>query len=126
PHVLWHETPLVISRRAVRAVLFYLAAQSAPVPRDKLCLLFWGDSPDDVARLRLRRMLSQLRQALADNGAPPKFVEVDEDSVWLQEAERTVDYLEFESAVRAMRSATGPAELIAAGDRALGHYLGEF
>ena len=126
PHITWQERPLNIPRRAVRAALYYLAAQPAPVARDTLAFLFWADSPEAMARSRLRRMLSQLRQALAEGGAPTELLRVEDDCVSLESNRSAVDLLEFERDLQAARSATQLDEIIALGERALARHRGEF
>lgn len=51
-------------RRQPLAILSVLALHDRPVTRDELCYLFWSDAPQEVSRQRLRRSLSELRQAL--------------------------------------------------------------
>jgi predicted ATPase/DNA-binding SARP family transcriptional activator len=55
---------MAIPRRQTRALLFRLAAQAAPVPREQLCYLFWPDEPDATARRSLAHLLTHLRRAL--------------------------------------------------------------
>ena len=50
PGATWAGAPLAIPRRQTRALLYRLAAQAAPVPREQLCYLFWPDEPDATAR----------------------------------------------------------------------------
>jgi DNA-binding SARP family transcriptional activator len=126
PHLTWRDRPLNIPRRAVRAALYYLAAQPAPVSREALAFLFWADSPEAMARSRLRRMLSQLRQALLVGGAPPELLRVEDDCVSLDLDRRSVDVIDFERDLQAIRSATPPDQIISLGERALAHYRGEF
>ncbi|HSD83348.1 MAG TPA: AAA family ATPase [Anaerolineae bacterium] len=126
PRLTWEEQPINIPRRAVRAALYYLAAQPTPVSREALAFLFWADSPEAMARSRLRRMLSQLRQALQAGGAPVDLLRVEDDYVLLDRQRRTVDVIEFERELQAARSATQPDQLTALGERALAHYRGEF
>src|SRR5215213_9504347 len=64
PSVTWAGAPLAIPRRQTRALLFRLAAQAAPVPREQLCFLFWPDEPDATARRSLAHLLTHLRRAL--------------------------------------------------------------
>ncbi len=49
-HLTWEERPFNIPRRAVRAALYYLAAQPTLVSREVLAFLFWADSPETMAR----------------------------------------------------------------------------
>ncbi len=45
PRVEWAGDPWDIPRRQVRALLYRLAVQPDPVPRERLCFLFWPDVP---------------------------------------------------------------------------------
>src|SRR5690349_19556314 len=56
--------PLAITRRRSRALLYYLAAQAAPVPRDQLLALFWPDYERAAAQQILRTNLHGLRKTL--------------------------------------------------------------
>jgi DNA-binding SARP family transcriptional activator len=62
--VSWGEEPLSIQRRLPRALLYRLAAQLQPVPREQLCFLFWPDVPEALARRNLTVQLAHLRHAL--------------------------------------------------------------
>ncbi len=66
PRVEWAGHPLTIPRRQVRALLYYLAAHRQPVPRERLCFLFWSDTPESQARRNLSHLLTHLRRALPD------------------------------------------------------------
>ncbi len=85
PRVEWAGRPLYIPRRQARALLYRLATQPQPVPREHLCFLFWPDTPDASARRNLTRQLTHLRRALP---APEVLmtsgdqVTLDPDRVW--------------------------------------------
>jgi len=64
PRVEWAGRALAIPRRQARALLYRLAAQLEPVPREHLCFLFWPDTPESTARRNLSRLLTHLRRAL--------------------------------------------------------------
>jgi predicted ATPase/DNA-binding SARP family transcriptional activator len=64
PAVVWAGQTLPIARRQARALLYRLAAQAAPVPRERLCYLFWPDDPEASARRSLAHLLTHLRRAL--------------------------------------------------------------
>src|SRR5690242_10952080 len=64
PAATWAGARLDIPRRQARALLFRLAAQGTPVPREQLCYLFWPDQPDSAARRSLAHLLTHLRRAL--------------------------------------------------------------
>jgi DNA-binding SARP family transcriptional activator/Flp pilus assembly protein TadD/DNA polymerase III delta prime subunit len=126
PQVAWRKRPLAIRRRAVRALLFYLAAQRAPVPRDVLLLLLWGDQPETVARRRLTFTLAQLRAALVAGGAPDDLLQATSDGIALNLARCRVDLHVFEEAAHEARAAGWPTGALAAGERALAACEGEF
>ena len=56
--------PLSLSRRKSRALLFYLAANTAPLTRDQILALFWPDYDRTSAQQILRTSLHGLRKAL--------------------------------------------------------------
>jgi predicted ATPase/DNA-binding SARP family transcriptional activator len=64
PDVAWDGAPLLVPRRQARALLYRLAAQAAPTPREQLCYLFWPDEPEAAARRGLAHLLTHLRRAL--------------------------------------------------------------
>ena len=68
PGVEWAGRPLDIPRRQARALLYRLATQLQPVPREHLCFLFWPDIPESNARRNLSRLLTHLRRSLPDPG----------------------------------------------------------
>src|SRR5258707_1040381 len=82
PGVTWAGAPLLIPRRQTRALLFRLAAQAAPVPREQLCYLFWPDEPDATARRSLAHLLTHLRRALPS----PNLLLASTDQVGLDRA----------------------------------------
>ena len=43
PSLSWAGQPLNLSRRQARAMLYRLAEELRPVPRDQLAFLFWPD-----------------------------------------------------------------------------------
>lgn len=64
PRVELAGRPLVIKRRQARALLYRLAAEDQPVPREILCFMFWPDSRENIARCNLSRLITILHQAL--------------------------------------------------------------
>jgi ABC-type oligopeptide transport system substrate-binding subunit/DNA-binding SARP family transcriptional activator len=64
PAVEQPGSSLTISRRQVRAILYYLASQRRLVPRENLGFLFWPDTRESTARRNLTRLLTHLRHAL--------------------------------------------------------------
>jgi len=61
--------PIRLPRRKVELLLAYLVlnSESDGHPREKLATLFWGDTPDEQARMSLRTSLAVLRKALGDD-----------------------------------------------------------
>ena len=64
PLVLLDDEPLSIPRRKSRALLFYMAAHTAPVAREQVLALFWPDHDRTSAQQILRTSLYGLRKAL--------------------------------------------------------------
>ncbi|MDW8394693.1 MAG: tetratricopeptide repeat protein [Anaerolineae bacterium] len=64
PQLVVRGRAVQISRRQPVALLSVLALSDCPVSRDELSFLLWSDVPQDRARQRLRRSLSQLRRAV--------------------------------------------------------------
>jgi DNA-binding SARP family transcriptional activator len=64
PLLLLDGEPLSISRRKSRALLFYVAAHTAPVAREQVLALFWPDHDRTSAQQILRTSLHGLRKAL--------------------------------------------------------------
>jgi len=64
PLIIWGEETVHITRRQTRALLYRLAAQMEPMPREHLCYLFWANSPEVEARRNLSHLLTHLRASL--------------------------------------------------------------
>ncbi|MDX1522087.1 MAG: BTAD domain-containing putative transcriptional regulator, partial [Anaerolineae bacterium] len=64
PEIAWRDQSFALARRQARALLYYLANELQPVPRDRLIFLLWPDTPDGTARRNLTRLLSYLRNVL--------------------------------------------------------------
>ena len=64
PRVLIDGAPAPLSRKRVRAILFYLAAERKPAPRTTLAWLFWPDKDPHTASRNLSIHLSYLKSAL--------------------------------------------------------------
>jgi len=62
--VEWRGQPLPIARRQARCLLYRLAAQLKPVPREELAFTFWPDEPESVAHRHLSHLISHLRESL--------------------------------------------------------------
>ena len=68
--VLHDGAPLDLPGRKTQALFAYLCCRAgAPVPRETLCGLFWGERGDDQARTSLRQTLATLRRALGPAAA---------------------------------------------------------
>lgn len=64
PAITWQSQPFTLARRQARALLYRLADDLHPAPRDRLIFLLWPDIPETTARRNLIRLLSYARQAL--------------------------------------------------------------
>ena len=67
PRILVNGKPASLSRKRVRAILFYLAAEQKPIARTTLAWLFWPDKSTQIASRNLSIHLSYLRNALNDD-----------------------------------------------------------
>lgn len=92
PTLYWLDETLPISRRQVRALLYRLAANLQPVPREHLCDLFWPDDPTPKARRGLTHLLTHLRLALPD----PELVQYNSEVVALDAARAWSDTVAME------------------------------
>jgi DNA-binding SARP family transcriptional activator len=97
------------SSRKLRALLAYLALESAPVSRSRLCDLLW-DVPNDP-RGELRWYLSKLRNLLDDENR--RRVVTSEHGIALDLSDCSVDAREIDSAVRAGLEGTSSDDLAA-------------
>jgi DNA-binding SARP family transcriptional activator len=91
PAVRWVGETLSIPRRHVRGLLYHLAAQRAPSPRENLCLLFWPDIPEANAYRNLTRALTHLRRAIPI----PAVLMTAKETVQLVELQLWCDVFEF-------------------------------
>lgn len=85
PGIEWEGRPLAIRRRNVRSLLYRLVAEPGPASRTQLCLLFWADEPELVARRNLSHLLTHLRTALPESEllqTTGDFVELDAQAAW--------------------------------------------
>lgn len=62
---------LTIPRRQARALLYRLATSMQPIPRERLCYLFWPDESEASARRHLSHLITHLHLALPD---PEPFI----------------------------------------------------
>lgn len=91
PEVLLEGRPLHIIRRQTRALLYRLAAQAGPIPREHLCFLFWANHAEAEARRNLSHLLTHLRHSLSDT----HLLDADSDHVELNQASVRSDAVEF-------------------------------
>jgi DNA-binding SARP family transcriptional activator/pimeloyl-ACP methyl ester carboxylesterase len=66
PEVRRDGRPIAFALRKGLALLVYLAEAKGPVGRDALATLLWPESPAEVVKARLRRLLHNLQLALGD------------------------------------------------------------
>ncbi len=92
PEIHHHHQPFTLSRRTMRALLFYLGSQGGLVSRGQLLPLFWENEPDNTARRRLTDTISRLRASLPD----AKLITVDTSLVGLDFNRVYVDQIEFQ------------------------------
>ncbi|HEX9371253.1 MAG TPA: BTAD domain-containing putative transcriptional regulator [Roseiflexaceae bacterium] len=64
PQLFLDGRPVGVPRRKSRALLYYVAAHSAPVPRERLLALLWPDHDRPAAQQVLRTSLHGLRKAV--------------------------------------------------------------
>lgn len=92
PKVEWAGRFLAIPRRQARALLYRLAIELEPIPREQLCFLFWADTPESTARRHLSHLLTHLRRALP---VPDVLLTVD-DHITLDSQRAWSDTVAFE------------------------------
>lgn len=114
PRVSGPHGPLTLTRRQPLALLAMLALADAPMSRDELAFLLWADAPQATARQRLRRTLSNLRQALEKTGGADAL-QTTTDTALLEHTRCQVDVLQFlqhasEAARTPGAAACGPAK----------------
>jgi len=95
PEIRRHDQPVLISRRAPRALLFYLASQGGMVGRDQLLPLLWEEMSENAARRRLSDTLSRLRTELPESD----MLLADTSLVGLNFERVYVDQLEFQELI---------------------------
>ena len=113
PQVQQDHKILQIPRRKNRALLYYLAAQDAPVDREQLARVFWPDSSRASALQGLRSALYELNKYLGAN------LITDENRASLS-PDTEVDVREFEAR---LSSPTSEIQVI---EEALRLYTGDF
>ncbi len=113
----WGGRQVAVCRRQARGLLYRLAAQLQPVPREELCYAFWPDVPDAAAHRHLSHLISHLRQELPEPDlicSTNELIELDPYRTWS-------DADDFRAAC-SMPDAREPAEL----EEALELYRGSF
>ncbi|MES1149864.1 MAG: SARP family transcriptional regulator, partial [Bradyrhizobium guangdongense] len=66
PEIRCDDRLCPLALRKGLALLVYLAEAKGPVGRDVIATMLWPESPADVVRARLRRLLHRLQQVLGD------------------------------------------------------------
>ncbi len=67
PRILLDSVPVNISRKRVRAILFYLTGENKSVPRTTLAWMLWPDTSPQVASRNLSIHISYLKKALGND-----------------------------------------------------------
>jgi DNA-binding SARP family transcriptional activator/pimeloyl-ACP methyl ester carboxylesterase len=94
PGISGDDGPIRLNLRKGLALLIYLAEARAAVARDVIATLLWPESPREIARARLRRLLHRIELTLGQH-----VFESDRASVrWSPTVELKVDTHLFESA----------------------------
>lgn len=94
PEIHADNRPIRLNLRKGLALLVYLAEAQGAVARDVIAALLWPESPGEIARARLRRMLHRIELTLGQ-----RVFETDRTSVrWSPAVELTVDSHLFEGA----------------------------
>ena len=111
---------LQLPRRQPLALLALLALHPDGLSRDQLSLYLWPDAPQDIVRQRLRRTLSQLRQAL---GPHKSLIQSSGNHLALAPAGYQIDAHQFSHLATQASQTSGPAAIQAC-EQALNHYAG--
>src|SRR5215212_3296834 len=122
PGATWAGGQLAIPRRQTRALLFRLAAQATPVPREQLCYLFWPDQPDATARRSLAHLLTHLRRALP----APDLLIASNDQIGLDSAWTWADTTDVERLIATAEPRDRPGALQHAAGLVRGPFLDGF
>jgi len=99
PDVTFKQSHVIIKRKILRKLLYYLACQKQPVSRAAICDLFWPEDTEEEARKNLREAISRLKSELPLQDvilARYDLIELDSQKI-------SVDYLEFEEVVAVLR-----------------------
>lgn len=94
PEIQGDNQTIKLNLRKALALLVYLAESQGLVPRDVLVALLWPESPGEIARARLRRLLHRIESTLGQ-----RIFETDRTSVrWSPLLDLKVDSSLFEAA----------------------------
>ncbi len=106
PDFIWQGESWKITRRTLRALLFYLAVEGQ-ANREELRTLFWPEEEDEQkARANLRVALARLRAELPD----PEILDVSDQQVSLNRERVVVDAAQFNQLVsQPLRTAAQPS-----------------
>lgn len=99
PAILFNGKPLVIQRRQLRTLLYFLACQPEGVGRGDLLNRFWPETKETDARRQLRELLSKLRNQLPF----AEILETDHDRVWLNDDSVHTDIRDFLQCIQPIR-----------------------
>jgi DNA-binding SARP family transcriptional activator/pimeloyl-ACP methyl ester carboxylesterase len=108
PEIRQDDQLCPLALRKGLALLVYLAEAKGSIGRDVLATMFWPESPEEVVRARLRRLLHRLQLALGDGVLATdrstvrwsSAIDLEVDS---QQFEECCDRGEFEQACRLYR-----------------------
>src|SRR5215213_9822433 len=99
------EETIHLPTRKMEALLAYLALHRSVQNRESIASMFWGDSPDDLARRSLRTALSALRKELGED-----FMITDRETIKLNpDYPIWVDVQEMEKEAKDVLSANSQA-----------------
>lgn len=101
PVVTWGEDPVHITRRQTRALLYRLAVNLEPMPREHLCFLFWANAPEMEARRNLSHLLTHLRASLPE----ADLICTDDDHVEMDRTRVYADTVQFVTGCEAYQRA---------------------
>ena len=93
PEVRCDDRPRPLNLRKGLALIVYLAEAKGPVGRDAMATMLWPESPAELVRARLRRLLHRLQLALGD------IIASDRSTVrWSAAIDLEIDSRSFEEA----------------------------
>jgi predicted ATPase/DNA-binding SARP family transcriptional activator len=104
--VLVDDAPVAaLESDKVLALLVYLAVEAdRPHRRESLAGLLWPECPEQVARHNLRQALFNLRRAIGDPAASPRYLLISRDAVQFNRAsDSTLDLAQFRTILQACK-----------------------